>query len=55
MAYGYLDVAADNIKLVKHVALSSGANCVRLGVIQSGSSIGKFMVFQFFGFLRLGV
>ena len=45
---GHKDAAIDNIKLIKNIALQNGVNSVRLAVVQSGSSIGKFMLFQFF-------
>ena len=48
VASDYRDQAIENIKRVKHVALSNGANRVRLGLMHSGSNVGKLMVFQFF-------
>ena len=45
---GYRDAAIDNIKLLKNVALINGAKCVRIAVNQTGSNIGKFMLFLLF-------
>ena len=44
----YKDTAIENIKRVKQVSLSNGANRVRLALMTSGSNAGKLMFFQGF-------
>ena len=48
IAQDYKDIAIENIKQVKKVSLSNGANLVRLALMTSGSNAGKLMFFQSF-------
>ena len=48
IAQDYKDIAIENIKQVKKVSLSNGANFVRLALMTSGSNAGKLMFFQSF-------
>ena len=44
----YKSTAIQNLMKIKDISLSSGAKRVRIASMQSGSSVGQLVMFQFF-------